>query len=135
MGDPKQPEQSGDADQPRRGVGAVVLHHTVTVLMLVLILAMGVWGYLTFRKTSFFQKPDAQVSTRTEAYALRAQVRRIRVALRVYFRLDGRYPSNLTELVDRGLLLPSDLYYPSGKGRYAYQRTASGFQLELESTQ
>ncbi len=126
--DPQQTPEEGNA------LGAVVLHHTVTALMLALIIALGVWAYLTFRKTSFFEAPDAQASTRVEAYSLQAQLQRIRFGLAVYFRLDGRYPAALDELVERGLLLPSDLYYPSGNGRYDYRRTASGYKLELSST-
>ncbi len=128
------PEPSG-APQPannKGALGAVVLHHTVTALMLVLILALGVWAYLTFRKTSFFQPPDARAHTRVDAYALLAQRQRIRFALGVYFRLDGRYPRSLDELVQRGLLLPSDLYYPAGEGHFRYRRTASGYALEIE---
>ena len=116
-------------------MGAVVLHHTVTALMLVLIIALGVWAYLTFRKTSFFHAPDAEVGSRTESYALAAQNQRIRFALRVYFRLDGRYPAALDELVERGLLLPSDLFYPSGTGSFDYKRTASGYTLEIQPSE
>jgi hypothetical protein len=100
--------------------------------MLSLIIALGVWGYLSFRKTSFFQPADAQVDSRVETFVLDAQLQRIHFALGVYFRLDGRYPADLPELAARGLLLPSDLYYPSGAGRYAYKRTASGYTLELQ---
>ncbi|MFP4599275.1 MAG: hypothetical protein ACLFVJ_13535 [Persicimonas sp.] len=116
------------------GLGAVVLHHTVTAVMLALIIALGVWAYLTFRSTSFFQPPDAKVDSRVESYALEAQLQRIHFALGVYFRLDGRYPADLAEVVERGLLLRSDLYYPSGRERLAYGRTASGYTLELAPT-
>lgn len=116
------------------GLGAVVLHHTVTAVMLALIIALGVWAYLTFRNTSFFQSPDARVDSRVESYALEAQLQRIHFALSVYFRLDGRYPADLAEVVERGLLLRSDLYYPSGRDRIAYGRTATGYTLELAPT-
>ncbi|QDG54644.1 hypothetical protein FIV42_29035 [Persicimonas caeni] len=135
---PRRPEgrAGGEAGAKQSsGFGAVVLHHTVTALMLALILALGVWAYLTFRKTSFFEAPDDEANTRVEAHALQAQLQRIRFGLGVYFRFDGRYPAALEELVERGLLLPSDLYYPSGTARYDYQRTASGYTLELASSQ
>lgn len=130
-GKPDKTSKPEKATKKGGGLGAVVLHHTVTALMLALILALGVWAYLTFRKTSFFQAPDADANSRVEAHALQAQLQRIRFGLSVYFRLDGRYPAALDELVERGLLLPSDLFYPTGKARYDYQRTASGFTLEL----
>lgn len=130
-----QPKQSSEKPtRGRSGLGAVVLHHTVTALMIALILALGVWAYLTFRKTSFFEAPDANTSSRVEAYAREAQLDRIGFALEVHFRLDGRYPASLDDLVQRGLLLPSDLYYPSGEGVYAYQRTGGGYTLDLKSS-
>lgn len=118
-------------DETRSALGAVVLHHTVTAVMLVLILAIGVWAYLTFRNTSFFQAPDEQADTRTETYLLEAQLQRVEFALGVYFRLQERYPSDLSQLVDRGLLRESDLYYPSGRDRLVYSRTAGGYELDL----
>jgi hypothetical protein len=129
----KPADQHASTEQASDALGAVVLHHTVTALMLALIIALGVWAYLTFRKTHFFEPAGTHDDSRLEAFALDAQMQRIRFSLRVYFRFDGRYPAELANLVERGLLLPSDLYYPSGAGRYTYRRNASGYTLELRS--
>lgn len=115
------------------GLGAVVLHHTVTALLLVLVVALGVWAYLTFRKSNFFEPPDPDAVTEVQSFALEAQMNRIRFALGVYYRLDGRYPADLSDLVERGLLLSSDLYYPAGASALSYRRTASGYVLERAS--
>jgi hypothetical protein len=133
------PADAAAADDTRRsGMGAVVLHHSVTALMLMLIIALGVWSYLSFRTTSFFQAPAASESSRVEAFVEEAQKQRIRFALRVFHRLDGRYPLTLDELVERNLLLPSDLEYPSGASspgaRFSYQREADGYTLQLART-
>ena len=131
---PEVPQQSGNEEGPPdkpRGIGAVVLHHTVTVLMLVMILAIGVWTFLTFRDSNFFKSPDQTELTRTSVYSARAQVRRIESALRVYHRLENAYPADLQALVDRKLLLPSDLHYPSGSVEYEYRRAGNSFELEL----
>src|SRR5690554_6969035 len=98
-------------DTRRSGMGAVVLHHSVTALMIMLIIALGVWSYLSFRSTDFFQAADRD--SRIGAYVEDAQKARIHFALDVFFRLDGRYPLTLDELVERNLLDPSDLHYPA----------------------
>lgn len=130
---PPSDEQSSEGHEADQGgaLGAVVLHHTVTALMLVLILALSVWAYLTFRQASFFHAPDDRADSRVETYVLESQLQRVEFALAVYFRLEARYPSNLDQLVSRGLLLESDLFYPSGPDRLAYERTADGYSLEL----
>ena len=129
----KQPSQeSEEQDDKPRGLGAVVIHHTVTLLMLVMIIAIGVWTFLTFRDSNFFQAPKGDDMTRTSIYMARAQVERIESALRVYHRLEDNYPSDLQALVDRNLLLPSDLYYPSPNVEYVYRRSGSSYELELK---
>jgi hypothetical protein len=135
MSEPTSQDQQESPDSPGAGLGAVVLHHTVTALLLVLIIALGVWAYLTFRKTNFFETPDPSAVTRVQTYALEAQASRIRFALGVHYRLDGRYPADLSDLVERGLLLSSDLYYPAGTAALSYRRTASGYALERTTPQ
>lgn len=121
------------ADTRRSGVGAVVLHHTVTALMIILILSLGIWSYLSFRNTGFFQQPDLSESFRLEDHAAAAQKQRLEFALEVFQRLDGRYPMNLEELVERNLILPSDLGYPPSPGdqkaRFIYRRDADTYTL------
>ena len=129
------PERS-EADAPEnkaRGLGAVVLHHTVTAFMLALMLAIGVWAYLTFRDTSFFQSADESATSRVSYHAAVAQKHRIESALEVHVRLHEKYPPSLDILVERGLLLESDLYYPSDAFEYDYKRVGDGYTLDIKS--
>ncbi|MGM0558698.1 MAG: hypothetical protein ACQEVA_20095 [Myxococcota bacterium] len=116
-----------------RGLGAVVLHHTVTAFMLALMIAIGVWSYLTFRETSFFQSADESATSRVTSFAAVAQKERIESALHVHFRLHDEYPASLNILVERGLLLESDLYYPASTFEYEYERVGDSFTLKLVS--
>lgn len=128
---PQKSPPQGEPAQQGQALGAVVLHHTVTAVMLVLVLALSVWAYLTFRNAQFFHTPDDGADSRVESYLLEAQHQRVEFALSVYYRLEERYPSQLRQLVSRGLLLESDLYYPSGRDRLDYERTADGYSLEI----
>jgi hypothetical protein len=130
---PDQTSDGGKSGEKSRGLGAVVLHHTVTAFMLALMIAIGVWSYLTFRETSFFESADETATSRVSYYAAVAQRDRIESALEVHFRLHEKYPASLDVLVERGLLLESDLYYPSDDFEYEYERVGEDFTLELGS--
>lgn len=129
---PKSPEISA-TDTRQSGMGAVILHHSVTALMIMLIIALAVWSYLSFRNTDFFEAPSQD--TRVGSYVEGAQKQRIHFALDVFYRLDGRYPLTLDELVERNLLEPSDLSYPakstSTHSSYLYKRTPKKYTLEV----
>lgn len=112
-------------------VGVVVVHHLVTAMLVVMALALGTWGYLTFRKASFFELPNRQVSP-FERSAVDAQVDRFHFALDVYFDLYNKYPASLDELVDEGLLQSSDLRYPPGSSTILYRRSADTYQIIVE---
>lgn len=135
----KRPQQAPDtaphnaADARQSGMGAVILHHSVTALLIMLVIALAVWSYLSFRNTDFFEAPTQ--NSRLGSYVEGAQKQRIHFALDVYYRLDGRYPLTLDELVERQLLQPSDLYYPataptSGE-QYVYERVQDTYTLEF----
>ncbi|RAL23611.1 hypothetical protein DL240_05480 [Lujinxingia litoralis] len=114
------------------GLAVLVLHHSVTVVILVLFIGIGVWSYLTFQKTDFFVAVDRDnLQAQLSPPLLEAQRQRIDMALQVYARIHEHYPANLRELVDQGLLLPSDLYYPAGSELWAYQRDVDSFELTL----
>src|SRR5690554_7364267 len=79
---PPQAPEISPTDTRRSGMGAVVLHHSVTALMIMLIIALAVWSYLSFRSTDFFQAPDRD--SRIAAYVEGAQKDRIHFALNVF---------------------------------------------------
>ncbi len=112
-----------------KGVGAVVVHHMVTVLQVVLVVLLGAWAYVTYSKTDFFAAPNPDERSAIEPYAVEGQVLRIEYALSVYYSLNEKYPVVLTSLVDDGLLQESDITYPGGMDRYRYQRFGDGFKL------
>lgn len=127
--------ENNPTDAPQRGMGAIVLHHSVTALMIMLIIALAVWSYLSFRNTHFFEAPSQD--TRVGSYVEGAQKQRIHFALDVFYRLDGRYPLTLNELVERNLLEASDLYYPAKSATahppFTYKRTPKKYTLEFAS--
>ncbi len=129
------PEKSAEGKAQRAespGILTLVLHHSITVLILVLVLVLGVWGYLNFQDTEFFttidrEEFDAQLHPPLEE----AQRQRIETALEVHSLVQDRYPNHLQQLVDGELLMPSDLYYPRGTDSWDYDRHSDGYRLEL----
>lgn len=113
----------------KNGVGAVVVHHVVTFLQVVLSLGLLAWSYVTFKSASFLDKTAAATSHELEAYVVESQMQRIDQALRVYEALNEKYPVTLEILVEEGYLVASDLRYPRGAS-YSYQRFGEGFKLE-----
>ncbi|TXD37666.1 hypothetical protein FRC98_08225 [Lujinxingia vulgaris] len=117
----------------RAGLATLVLHHSVTVIILVLFIGIGVWSYLTFQKTDFFVQVDRDdLQARLTPPLIEAQRQRIEMAIATSYRLEDRYPASLQELVDRGLLLQSDLYYPSATELWLYSRGVDSFELTLQ---
>jgi hypothetical protein len=112
-------------------VGVVVVHHLVTAMLVAMALALGTWGYLTFRNASFFELPDRRTSP-FERSAVDAQVDRFHFALDVYFALYSKYPASLEEVVDEGLLDSTDLNYPPGSSTILYRRTGDTYQIVVE---
>ena len=117
--------------QPGSGMGAVVVHHLVTAILIAGVLAAGVWGYLTFKNADFL-KEQPKRPTPLEGPALSSQVDRLHFALGVYFAIYDKYPATLESLVDEGLLSTSDLAYPRGSSTILYQRLGDTYQLTVE---
>ncbi len=99
-------------------LGALILHHTVTALLLVGALALGIWGYLTYSKGGFTyaQAPTAQSAT--QRYLIASQERRLTLAAQTYRTIHQSPPLTLDVLVEDGLLDASDLTYPSKQVSY-----------------
>ncbi len=129
------PSHPGGADEAvpsgKNGVGAVVVHHSISVVLLVLITAIGTWAFLTYRHTGLVTRADRQAPSFYQPYAVDAQQQRLAFALEVYQRLNDRYPSDLASLVDAGLLQASDLHYPPGRTQIQYRRTSSEYRLDV----
>lgn len=125
------PSPPPDADaQTNGGLLTVVIHHSITVLILVLMLALGIWGYLNFQNTELIATVDRdQLEAELIPPLERAQQRRIEVGLEVHSLLFNSHPTQLDELTSTGLLLSSDLYYPRGPHSWSYQRRGDGYEL------
>lgn len=135
---PSPPSDQSGRDETSKGTGviALIVHHAITVLILVLVLGLSVWGYLNFQDTEFFATVDTEeFDARLHPPLQRAQTQRLEVALEVYSLVYDSHPVQLRELVDAGLLLPSDLYYPRGSDSWSYERRGDGFRLEPGSAE
>lgn len=127
------PDRADDASPTpqKTGLATLILHHSITVLILILVLALGVWSYLNFQGTEFFAAIDrAGFEAELHPALDEAQRQRLNSAIETYGLLNDRYPTHLDDLLDAGLLLPSDLYYPRGPDSWSYERHSDGFSLE-----
>lgn len=119
---------------PKTGLLTVIIHHSITVLILVLFLALGVWAYLNVQATEFFSTIDHDdLEARFYPPLEEAQQQRYETALEVYALRHDRYPTRLDELAGTGLLLPSDLYYPRGPEYWTYDTRGDSYVLQLET--
>lgn len=126
-------EQGQQQISARAGLATLILHHSITVLILILFVWLGTWAYLNFQKTDFFATVDrAAIEDGLRPTLEASQKQRLEVALQVYHHLESRYPGRLTELVDAGLLFESDLYYPQGPSQWLYERSGDSFILERQ---
>jgi hypothetical protein len=111
-------------------VGAMVVNHTITALILASLVALGFWLQTNFKPDEFFTSVD-HVERRAglDPFLAEAQQRRIASALEVHHRLHGRYPITLEGLVEAGLLTQADLFHPAGADRWSYRRHEQSFHL------
>lgn len=145
--DPSQPPRDPPDDTSRgpkasttgRSTLTTLLHHAVTALIVAVLLGIGVWLYLRFgapptqtaatgsdgAASTAALSPDSLGQARGASGRLRVE-RALEVA-----RLTGeKYPENLTFLLREGLLVHTDLYYPSGDPKFEYRRDAENFVLD-----
>lgn len=117
------------AKKGSKGVGAVVVHHTVTLLQITMVVVLATWAYVTFSESSFLTSTDPEARSALEPYVVNAQIQRIQEALEVHHSLEESYPPTLDTLVERGILQADDLTYPVGQEIYNYQRFGDGYKL------
>lgn len=118
----------------KTGLLTIIVHHSITVLILVLFLALGVWSYLNLQATEFFTTVDHD-ELEAELYPPleHAQKQRLQTAIETYSLRHDRYPRRLSDLTDEaGLLHSSDLYYPRDVEYWAYQAGGEGYSLEMD---
>lgn len=127
------PQQRGDQKRPKppkSGLGTLLLHHSITALILILLLGLGVWSYLTFLNKDYFATVDHEAfSEHIEPPLIEAQRQRIINAIEVWSLEHSQPPSTLRDLVDQGLLVTADLYSPRGNRAWHYERLPENYQL------
>ena len=126
-----QTSSTANNDKPTKpGIAELILHHIITVLILVLFVGLGAWSYLNFQSAEFFSSVDQQALQEELQPSLQAaQHSRLQTAIEVYTLLHDRHPPRLDDLVSSGLLMPSDLYYPRGPESWVYEPHSDGFTL------
>ena len=128
---PAAPPPPSRAERAGAPLAALIVHHSITFLILVLFLALGVWAYLTFQDEEFFATVDRQAfEEELRPSQIEAQHQRLDFAIQVARQLTGRTPASLDELVEMGFLLESDLYYPRGPNQWVFERTPDGYILQ-----
>jgi hypothetical protein len=112
---PQPPSNAASSTTPLR---ALVIHHVITLMLVVGALALGVWSYLTFRKRDFFYDGARGQVSPLEQHLERSQRARISLAVNAYYQLHNNWPLSLEQLIEEGLLESSDLRYPSPQVTY-----------------
>lgn len=126
-------QKGEEVDPDQGGLLPLILHHSITVLIMVLVLTLGVWGYLNFRDAEFFTAVDRhQLEATLQPSLVEAQQQRLSAAVEVYALIHNRYPSHLRELVDQELLTADDLYYPAGRNVWSYELVGDSFELQFD---
>jgi len=109
-----------DANSKKSSTGALVLHHAITAALVLGVLSLGVWSYLTFSKESFFYESQDKSSS-LQLYLADSQQAKLQLAVDTYREMHGSIPISLDALVGQGLVDASDLSYPSGSVEYSLE--------------
>ncbi len=122
---------TADYHQGSSGMGAVVVNHLVTAMLIAMGLALGVWGYLTFKnaEAGTLVRPGDRPFERE---AVEAQLQRIDFAVQTYHVLYGDFPKDANSLVEEGLLEPDDLRYPPGPVFVDYEKSGDVYELVVQ---
>ena len=121
-------EKQGTEKSSGSSIGALIGHHSVTVILVVAMLVLGVWGYITFRKNDFFYTPE-ETGSSTQRYLVASQLQRIELAADAYQKIHESPPISLDSLVEEGLLTSKDLNYPSRDITYELQIDGSDIKI------
>jgi len=114
---------------------AMIIHHTITALTIAGVLALGVWGYLSYRNNEgFFYEGEVEVSSPLDEALIQSQQDRIKLAVLAFFEVHDNYPATLDELVNEGWLKQSDLSYPNGKTAYKMKIHADEVTITASNT-
>ena len=114
--DPNAPAEE-KAGSPLR---TAILNHLVTTVLIVSTLSFAIWSYFNFKAGDFFYEPSQQDESRTmQRYLVASQIHRFGFASQAYEAIHNAPPQSMDDLVAEGLILESDLTYPSPRITYA----------------
>lgn len=114
------------------GTGVVVIHHMVTLLIIVVCLAFGVWSYLSFKNTSFFVPVEKGTERSLQSFMVTAQNERLHAAIQTYFKMKAEYPTYLKNLVEAKILETDDLHYPPN-AEFKYEKLTHSYTLNVHN--
>ena len=110
-----------------------ILHHVVTTVLIVSTLSFAIWSYFNFKAGDFFYEPSRQDESRTmQRYLVASQIHRFGFATQAYEAIHNAPPQSMDDLVAEGLILESDLTYPSP--RITYALTLEGDHAVVKAT-
>lgn len=122
--------QGSEVFVPSEKTGTVVIHHVVTIVLIVACFAIGTWAYLTFKSTSFFVPVKAGSEKSLQPYMVKAQSDRLHKAINVYFIMNDKFPASLDDVVAEKILSPTDPFYPPNS-EFRYEKLANTYSLEV----
>ena len=108
-------------------LGATILHHLITTALIVGTISFALWTYFNFRSGDFFYEPPSQedaVDTSMQRYLVASQIQRFEFAAQAYLAIHNAPPQSMDDLITEGLILDSDLTYPSPSIEYALELEA-----------
>lgn len=121
--------------KPPSPMRAMIIHHTITALTIAGVLALGVWGYLSYRNNEgFFYEGEVAARSPLDEALIESQRERLKLAVRAFFEVHDNYPATLDELVNEGWLKQSDLSYPNGKTAYKMKIHADEVTITASDT-
>lgn len=126
-------DQNSEAFVPDETTGAVVVHHMVTIVLIIACFAIGTWAYLTFKSTSFFVPVEEGSKKSLQPYMIKAQSDRLHKAIDVYYKTNDKYPNSLEDIVAEKILKDTDPFYPPNS-EFRYEKLANTYSLEVVIT-
>lgn len=117
---------------PRNGLSAL-LHHGLTLALMIGFLALAVWGYLGYKQNSLrILSPQQIAQSPLLSIQIQTQIDRIKLAASAYKSVHDTAPLGLDELVNQGYLDDMDLSFPRGT-QYTLRNTDGRVVVEAQS--
>lgn len=118
--------------KPQSGLSKL-LHHGLTLGLMVGILALCVWGYLGYKNNNLrILSPQQIEASPLMSIHIQTQIDRIKLAASTYKSIHDTAPLGLDELVNQGYLSAADLSFPAGT-RYTLENQGGRVMVKAQS--